>query len=82
MMNLDLTPELRDKFLKFHDVYESTRAKLEESGASGAVIAQAVWDAAQQAVPLTPAELRRYKLLVAMHSVNGGELFGNDPAEQ
>jgi hypothetical protein len=80
-MKLDLTPELRDKFLRFREVYEFTQAKLEESGASGAVISQKVWEAAQEAVPLMPDELRQYKLLVAMHSVNGGELFGNDPEE-
>jgi hypothetical protein len=73
-----LTPELREKFLRFHEVYEMTRLELEESGASEAVIANQVWKAAQREVPLAPDELHRYKLLVALQSVNGEELFGND----
>ena len=74
----ELTPELRDKFLRFREVYEHNRIKLEESGASGKVVAAEVWKAALEAVPLTADELRTYKSLIAMHSVNGGELFGDD----
>jgi len=39
------------------------------------VIAKRVWEEAAAAVPLEPDELLLYKKLVAMHSVNGGELF-------
>jgi hypothetical protein len=69
---------LREKFKQFHDAYEWAHSRLTAAGASEAVIAYEVWEEAQKAVPLTPAELRLYKQLVAMHSVNGGELFGTD----
>ena len=46
-------------------------------GAAGHVVASGPWDAATEAVPLERWELQFYKQLVAMHSVNGGELFGN-----
>jgi hypothetical protein len=67
---------LREKFKKFHDAYEWAHARLTATGASEAVIAYEVWEEAQRSVHLSPAELRLYKQLVAMHSVNGGELFG------
>jgi hypothetical protein len=74
----ELSTGLREKFKQFHDAYEWAHARLTATGASEAVIAYDVWEEAQKAVPLTPAELRLYKQLVAMHSVNGGELFGSD----
>ena len=74
----ELTPELRDKFLRFREVYEHNRIKLEESGASGKVVAAEAWKAALAEIPLTDEELHVYKLRVALHSVNGGELFGDD----
>jgi hypothetical protein len=42
------------------------------------VVANEVWRAAEREVPLTPDELRLYKKLVALRSVNGGDLFGNE----
>ena len=75
---LELTPELRERFLRFRDAYEHTKAKLEADDASGYVIAGGTWEAALKEVPLTPDELKLYRKLVAMHSVNGGELFGID----
>jgi len=74
----EISPERRAKFLRFREVYEFHRAKLIEQGAAGHVVASRPWDAALAEVPLTPEELKRYKMLVALHSVNGGELFGNE----
>jgi hypothetical protein len=71
-----LAPELREKFLRFREVYEHNRIKLEESGASGKVVAAEVWKAALAEVPLADEELHIYKMHVALHSVNGGDLFG------
>ena len=73
-----ITPELRDRFLRFREVYESTRDRLIAEGASGHIVASRPWDAAVKAVPLEPWELKLYKQLVAMNAVNGGELFGNN----
>ena len=72
-----ITPELRARFLRFREAYEHARAKLTEEGAAGHVVASRPWEVALAEVPLTPEELKRYKMLVALHSVNGGELFGN-----
>jgi hypothetical protein len=73
-----LTNSLRDKFLKFHDIYEQNRERLDEEGVSGAVLSSLVWELSQREVPLASDELHLYKKLVAMHSVNGGELFAPD----
>ena len=69
------------KFLRFREVYEYTKEKLQSEGASGSVIAGKVWEAAQMEVPLTADELRIYKMHVALQSVNGGELFAIDAGE-
>jgi hypothetical protein len=74
----NITPELREKYLRFHEAYEFARAKLKEEGASGAVIAAKVWEAAQMEVPLSPEDLRLYKRHIALQSVNGGILFAVD----
>ena len=42
------------------------------------MIASQTYAAANREVPLTPAELRLYKMHVAVHNVNGGELFAID----
>ncbi|MEO7673518.1 MAG: hypothetical protein ABIU09_05510 [Pyrinomonadaceae bacterium] len=77
-----ITPELRNKFLRFHEVYEIAKAMLRDEGASGSVIASRVWEVAKKDVTLTADELRIYKLHVALQSVNGGELFGDeDPGD-
>lgn len=73
-----VSPELRAKFLAFREVYLATEQRLTEEEAQAAVIARTVWIEAQAAVPLTPDELKVYKFLTAMHSVNGGEIFSND----
>ena len=81
-MDLAVTPELRRKFLRFREVYELTSARLRDEGASGSVIADQTYAAALREVTLTAAELRLYKMHVALHSVNGGELFGAvDPTD-
>jgi hypothetical protein len=72
-----LTPELRDRFRRFHEVYEYNRIKLEKSGASGKVVAAEVWKAALNELPLSTEDLHLYKMHVALHSVNGGELFAD-----
>ena len=74
-MDLGLSPELRRKFLRFREVYEFTFARLQDEGASGSLIANQTYAAALREVPLTATELRLYKMHVALHSVNGGELF-------
>ena len=74
----DLTIPLREKFQRFHDVYERTHERLISEGVTGALLATKVWDDSLKEMPLTPAELRLYKQLIAMHSVNGGDLFGDD----
>lgn len=71
----ELTPELRERFLQFRSVYQFHYGRLEASGAQGAVIAQDSWTLSLAEVRLEPDELKLYKKLVAMHSVNGGELF-------
>ena len=38
LLLLDFTPELRERFLKFREVYENTKAKLAADDASAAVI--------------------------------------------
>lgn len=73
----EITLELRNKFLRFHEVYEITKAKLQDEGASGSMIASRVWEEAGKEVPLTADELHTYKLNVALQSVNGGRLFGD-----
>jgi hypothetical protein len=73
-----VSPELRARFLAFREVYLATEQRLIEEEAQAAVIARAVWREAQTAVPLTPEELKIYKFLTAMHSVNGGEIFDNE----
>ncbi|MEP6945879.1 MAG: hypothetical protein ABJA02_08185 [Acidobacteriota bacterium] len=73
-----VSPELRTRFLRFREVYVATEERLTEEDAQAAVIARTVWIEAMAAVPLTRDELKVYKFLTAMHSVNGGELFGND----
>ena len=47
-------------------------------GTQGLVIAKRVWSIALNEVPLTAEELYLYKRMVAIHSVNGGELFSDD----
>ena len=76
----EITAEQRERFLEFRAVYEFEKAKLVDQGAAGHVLASRPWEAAMKAVPLEPAELKIYKIMVAMHSVNGGELFGNEDA--
>ena len=73
----NLTNPLKEKFLLFHDIYEQTREHLLSKGVSGAVLASEVWEISLRELPLAPEELRLYKQLIAMHSVNGGELFGD-----
>lgn len=77
----ELTPALRERFLRFHVVYEYHREQLEASGASGQVIAREVWELALHDEFLSLDELKLYKKLVAMHSVNGGELFALAPID-
>lgn len=74
----NVSPELRAKFLAFREVYLATEQRLKDEEAQAAVIARTVWIEAHAAVPLAPDELKVYKFLTAMHSVNGGEIFGND----
>lgn len=70
-----MTPGLRERFLRFREVYEARRLELLDGQASGRLVATEPYRAAQDAVPLSMEELHLYKKLVAMHSVNGGELF-------
>jgi hypothetical protein len=72
---MQMTPELRERFRRFREVYEARRLELVEGQASGRLVATEPYKAAQQAVPLTLDELHLYKKLTALHSVNGGELF-------
>lgn len=72
---MQITPELRERFLRFREVYEARRVELLEGQASGRLVATEPYSAAQEAVPLTLEELHLYKKLAALHSVNGGELF-------
>lgn len=77
----ELTPALRAKFLKFREVYEFEHARLVAAEVKGWRLAQGPWKAARSVVPLTLEEDRLYKKLVAMHSVNGGELFALGPLD-
>jgi hypothetical protein len=70
-----LTNSLRLKFLQFHDVYEQNRERLHAEGSSVTVLASEVWELSLRQVPMASDELLLYKKLVAMHSVNSGELF-------
>jgi hypothetical protein len=49
-----------------------------DDGAAGHVVASRPWDEAIAEVPVASGELKLYKLLVALHAVNGGELFRNE----
>lgn len=71
-----LTSDLRVKFLAFREAYEHELARLLEREVKGTALAKLPYQQAQLEVPLTPSELHLYKKLVALHSVNGGELFG------
>ncbi len=73
-----VSPKLRAKFLAFREVYLVIEQRLTEEEAHAAVIARTVWVEAQSAIPLDPDELKVYKFLTAMQSVNGGEPFGSD----
>ena len=73
-----LTAGLREKFQQFHEVYEYNRERLTAEGIGGALLAGSVWVESLREIPLGPAELRLYKQLVALHSVNGGELFADE----
>ena len=73
-----ITPQLRERFLRFCGAYEAERERLEAEGVSGKVVAARVWQAALREVPLDARELHLYKLATALHSVNGGELFADD----
>lgn len=68
-------PTLKALFEQFREICVSVGEKLELEGASAALIAQETYRVALLAVPLTAAELKLYKMLVAIHSVNGGVLF-------
>lgn len=72
----ELTPALRQKFLWFREEYEFEHARLVAADVKGTLLAKGPWAVAQEKVPLEPDEMKLYKRLVAMHSVNGGELFG------
>ena len=74
-----LTPALRKRFLRFNEAYHYHRDRLTASGASGSVIARDCWTLALRDEFLSLDELKRYKMLVALHSVNGGELFALGP---
>ena len=75
---IEITPALRERFLRFHEAYEFARGRLKKEGASGAVVAARVWNEAQREVPLTPEELHTYKRHIVLQSVNGGILFALD----
>ena len=75
---MNLTPHLRKRFLAFRRVYLATETRMLREEVQGAVIARQTWEEALAAVPLDSGELVLYKKLVAMQSVNGGELFGNE----
>lgn len=77
----EITDEQREKFRRFRAVYEAELERLRGEGASGLEVASGSWRAAMAAVPLEPWEEKIYKIMVAMHSVNGGELFGNAAEE-
>jgi hypothetical protein len=77
-----LTPELREKLLLFHEAYEAAHEWL--VGAGGEVVdieawevdvAEQAWEQALRASPLTPEELRIYKMHLAICIANGGELL-------
>lgn len=71
----ELDPQLKSQFERFREIYLSVERRLTDEGASAALIAQETYRVAMLAVPLTAAELKLYKMLVAIHSVNGGKLF-------
>jgi hypothetical protein len=72
---MKMTPQLRSRFHHFRDAYEARGLQMIEAGAHGYELADLPWKAAQEVEPLTADELRLYKKLVALNSVNGGELF-------
>lgn len=72
----EVTSALRLLFIAFRESYLAAEQRMIEENVQAAVIAVKVWEEALSAVPLTPSELILYKKLVAMQSVNGGELFG------
>jgi hypothetical protein len=75
---MKLTADLREKFLAFREAYLAAEERMIEDEVQQVLIARMTWEEALAAVPLAPDELMLYKKLVAMHSVNGGELFAED----
>ena len=73
----ELTAELKEKFRRFHELYEINHQRLIDEGVTGAVLSGDVWQRTLLEMPLTSNELLLYKQLVAMHSVNGGDLFSD-----
>lgn len=75
---MDLTPALRKKFLRFRAAYVREDGRLRAADVKGSELAKGPYAAALREVPLDPDELQLYRKLVAMQSVNGGFLFGNE----
>jgi hypothetical protein len=69
-----MTPYRRERFLKFHAIYTEAKTRLEESDATGNTH-ELAWREAQKKEPLLESEIPFYKKLIALHSVNGGQLF-------
>jgi hypothetical protein len=72
-----MTPYRRERFEKFHAFYTEAKTRLEESDAAGN-IHELAWREAQIKAPLLEREMPLYKKHVAIHSVNGGQLFSHD----
>lgn len=75
---MKLTNDLREKFLAFREAYLAAEQRMIEDEVQQVLIARMTWEEALAEVSLAPDELKLYKKLVAMHSVNGGEIFAED----
>lgn len=74
-----LIPELRAKFLRFREVYEATRTRFTEEGASGAVIATYAWQIALRTVPLAPKNSNSTKPASPCTASTAGNCFSREP---
>src|SRR4051794_11180140 len=76
-----MTPYRRECFEKFHAIYTEAKTRLEEEAAAGN-LHDLAWREAQTKAPLLDSEIPLYKKLVAIHSVNGGQLFAPEWDDQ
>lgn len=80
-MESEISLELQNRFRRFREIYLEEQQRQRTNGSSGWLLANEPYKVALREVPLAPDELRLYKKLFALQSVNGGTLFPDLPPE-